>query len=301
MKTLILIIMLAVSIPAHAGAITVHKLSDDASLILNYGVKKIGEGSTSRQSGVIFTMPVPPVTQAPYDNFCRDESFIIIETTDPQRPAGIRYAPVCKILPMGLDTIFGIYQHVYIVKDNTLMQAVFSTRARTNSSAYVAFSDEDPELLSLEAEPLDAFATKVVMTQPECISQINPGVAQVKIFLWPANALGADGKPNHYPLVALKEIIPPYRHAAYLIDVTAPDFGRGSPLKEPWSGDPDIPFVFNLFQFFPGSEHKPHSEKIFLLEATYSSLNARVIEKDELRKMEQAAKETSPLLYHQRQ
>ena len=261
MRILIAIIaLLTLGASAHADTPKAHQLSPEASLVLNYGATRISSGKRwDKRSTTTYVVPSSAYATTMYGHFCSGDRLFLLSSTELEARKGFVFNPVCKVRNTALKTeSYGVYRNVFILQNDRLVDSWFTTDWDDPTKASIAESDEHPVLRLEQAQPIDSIAVDILISPPQLIAETDPGTAIVKLFIVENAANLGSNTPTYSPIIAVREIIPPFRHTAYQLSISASGFANDQPIRMP---TPETPDQHYLMAIWPTSIEK-HGETI---------------------------------------
>lgn len=276
MKTLITMIVavMTISAPAYAGALSVTRLSEEAARFLCCGKEVL----LRHGDMVIYKVDLPPQEESIYNDFCRWDALYFIKRCDDGSVSGWKFPPVCRI---GASTdVLNEIECNYLSKEGILQYgSLFPHFSCNDARLGIAPSCESPEEYTRKAVPLDAMTTKLATAYPVTPKGGRAVIGNTWLTLSYLPAESAyEGYANNHPLLTLRELVPPYRCAAYVVDAAFPGFLIGRLLEYPNATNPDrYRFVLSEVFFGKDSGSERYSGREILVTIGFGGMEAKEV------------------------
>ena len=197
--------------PGSAGAPTIFRLSNDSSQILNYRFV-----SDMDQDGIAWhVLDLPPSRHSKYDDHCEWHSIVFSYMNDDGTYHARRYPAVCNINSSQLGGPLYMDEEVWgdHLMGGNIERVVFFAE---EDGLAVYMTAEDHERQKIPILPLSQEAARIAFELKEPESVYVSGIATLRRYEIEIETAEGSAK-NH--IFALHEIIPPYRHASYMVDL----------------------------------------------------------------------------------
>lgn len=280
---LTLLMALTLSAAAQAGALKGERLSDDVSLFLNMEKTLLNESSRMK----VYSVDLPPAEKSKFNDYCSWDSLYYAVECD-GAVVGYRFQPICRILPVPDGTLSdGTLNELdgdYVLNDELLWVDLYPRLGCDSSEINISRASDLPSLGDLSGTRIDDMAASIVLNPLTGENRYRDGAYRLSLYLYPAGSYLQE-YTNYYPIFALKELVPPYRHRAFKLEIPYPGFFIHKTIK--WMTlNKHNEFLFGMDESFT-DETKSHPDrdlegKTYLVSVSFDGVTAREVTFEEL-------------------